>query len=220
MNKFHLIFFFFLNFISFGQSRGISLDFDNISFAKFDNNYTNLHGENIEIRNSKDSTYKITIIQSEKYRKAELLDLKNNIQVTFDLNFTFKKIEDLNKLKVKDSYDISKNESGNKDAYTEVTYEKDSIKNEFIVRSVLYVYTKKKKNNKKILKDFYYIFKTIANQKNYYNYYKSNFIKEFKIPLTENDVLVRFMNVTGDKINTELNYTETKEVEFNFKFYF
>ncbi|MFC4740550.1 hypothetical protein ACFO3U_11150 [Flavobacterium ponti] len=206
--------------MSFGQSEGISLDFDNMSFAKFDNSYTNFHGERIEIRNSKDSTYKITIIQSEKYKKAELFDFKNNIQVNFDLNFTFKKVEDLDRLKVKDSYYISNTESANKDVFTEVTYKKDSIKNEIIVRSVLYAYTNKKKNKKKILKDFYYIFNTIPNQKNYYNYYKSNFINEFKIPLTENDVLVRFMNVSGNKINTELNYTETKEVEFNFKFYF
>lgn len=220
MNRFFCVFFLFINFLSFSQKKGISLDFDNISFAKFDNIYTNFHGEKIEIRNSKDSTYKISIIQSDKYKKAELFDLKNNIQVNFDLNFNFKKIEDLNRLKVKESYDISGNKSGNKDAFTEVTYEKDSINNEIIVRSALYVYTNKKKNKKKILKDFYYIFKTITNQKNYYNYYKSNFINEFKIPLTENDVLVRFINVTGDRINTELNYTETKEVEFNFKFYF
>jgi hypothetical protein len=221
MNKFFFIFFFLLNLMSFGQSQGISLDFDNISFAKFYNHYTNFHGEMIEIRNSKDSTYRITIIQNEKYKKAELFDLKNNIEATFDLNFTFKKIEDLNRLKYKSSYAIYGNNYHDKrDTFTEVTYVKDSIENKITVRSALYVYTNRKKNKKKILKDGYYIFNTIPNQKNYYNYQKSNFINEFKIPLTENDVLVRFINVTGDKINTELNYTETKEVEFNFKFYF
>jgi hypothetical protein len=207
--------------MSFGQSEGISHDFDNISFAKFDNSFTNFHGEKIEIRNSKDSTYSISIIQNEKYRTAELSDLKNNIKVTFDLNFKFNKIEDLNRLKFKSSYAIyGNNFNKERDTFTEVTYEKDTIENKTTVRSALYVYTNRKKNKKKVLKDFYYIFNTIPNQKNYYNYQKSNFINEFKIPLTEDDVLVRFINVTGDKINTELNYTETKEVEFNFKFYF
>lgn len=207
--------------MSFGQKQGISLDFDNISFAKFDNSYTNFHGERIEIRNSKDSTYRITIIQSEKYKKAELFDLKNNIQVTFDLYFKFYKIEDLDRLKVSSSNEIYSNSHNKKrDTFFEVTYEKDTIENKTKIRYSLCVYTNKKKKKKKILKDSYYFFEEIPNQKNYYNYYKSNFINEFKIPLTENDVLVRFINVTGDKINTELNYTETKEVEFNFKFYF
>jgi hypothetical protein len=67
------------------------------------------------------------------------------------------------------------------------------------------------KDNIKV-KDFLYFFEKKPNIKNYYNNNKRLFTDKYFIPLSDDDVLVKFYNTHENKINTQLDFVNFNKI--------
>ena len=203
-----ILFFLLLNVSVFAQKKE-NYSFDRITSGKIKNTYIGSNGNFYLIENSTNGDYYIKIIQYKNGSKNAELFHKNKKRIHFDFDMKFSNLYDIQKLTTTkvDNFENYDFVSENLDS---ISFAKDSIKNELIVRSFSY---KKRRKKIDILKDFYYI------------YYKADELledKEFMNNLTSKDFdcylrsenLKRFLNVYNNKINVEIIYE--KSVKHNY----
>lgn len=197
--KFLLVFLFSQN-CFFGQE-STKYSFDTFLVGKINNTHIDDIGESFVIQNSSDISYILNIIQYDKGNKSAILfDEKNKKRIFFEFDFKFSKIQDIKRL-VKKNVDSFKNYRTKTDKKDSISYEKDTIKNELIVRSFNY-----KKNKINIFKDFIYIYSnadSLLLDDKFKSILKNN--NEF-LHNCYNKEIKKKLNITGNKIYVEVKY--------------
>lgn len=187
-----------LSILSFSQPK-IEYSFNSIQKGQIVNTNNNQKGKIFLIKNIKDTTYYLNIIQYDNDKMfSELVDFKNQKRIYFECNRKIEKIEDILHLKKSSSVTfIRKNTK--KTTQDSIAIEIDSIKNELILRHMIC-------NNNKILKDFIYIY---SNSDLITDIQKKSIVKDpnllYFIPN-----LKRFLNIKDNKIITEINYLKAE----------
>ena len=179
--------------------------FDSMTVYKYKSYTADFDGELIVLSNSKDTTLTFEIRQSKNHKSAELSDYKSTISYRFEQSFIFESIDNLTKFTSIDAVKTRHYKTKKKQRKKYCEYEKDTLKNQIIVNSY-YI-----KDNIKV-KDFLYFFEKKPNIKNYYNNDKRIFTDKYSIPLSNEDVLVKFYNTHENKINTQLEFVSFNKI--------
>jgi hypothetical protein len=179
--------------------------FDSMTVYKYKSYTADFDGELIVLSNSKDTTLTFEIRQSKDHKSAELSDFKNNISYRFEQSFIYESVDDLKKFTSTDAVKTRHYKTKKKQRKLYCEYEKDTLNNQIIVNSY-YI-----KDNIKV-KDFLYFFEKKPNIKNYYNNNKRLFTDKYFIPLSDDDVLVKFYNTHENKINTQLDFVNFNKI--------
>jgi hypothetical protein len=207
--KFLFVFLLFQNYF-FGQV-STKYSFDTFLVGKANNTFIGEVGETFVIQNSSDKSYILEIFQYKKgNNSAVLFDSKNLKRIYFEFDFKFSKIQDINKLVKKNvvTYKNVKEKSEFKDS---IYFEKDTLKNELIVRTFSYKVEKSKIN---VFKDFIYIYSnadSLLADKEFMILLKN--LDDFGLNC-KNKYIKNFLNIKGDKINFEINYVSFEQNKY------
>jgi hypothetical protein len=203
-----ILFFLLLNVSLYAQNKE-NYSFDRITSGKIKNTNIGSNGDFYLIENSTNSDYYLKIIQYKNGSKIAELFHKNTKRIHFDFDIKFSNLNDIQKL-ITTKVDYIENSNSVRKHLDSISFEKDSIKNELIVRSFSYEKRRKKID---ILKDFFYIFKD-ANEL----LEDKTFIENLKTinfnPYVRSDKLIRFVNVTDNKINSEIIYEKSVKYDY------
>ena len=203
-----ILFFLLLNVSLYAQNKE-NYSFDRITSGKIKNTNIGSNGDFYLIENSTNNDYYLEIIQYKNGNKIALLFHKNKKRIHFDFDVKFSSLNDIQKLTTTkvDNFENYHFVSENLDS---ISFAKDSIKNELIVRSFSY---KKRRKKIDILKDFYYIYsradKLLEDEEFMNNLNSKNFDCYIR---SEN--LKRFLNVYNNKINVEIIYEKLVKYDY------
>lgn len=212
MNKSLKVLFVFLFFQNcfFGQTN-TKYSFDTILVGKVNNTNIDDVGESFVIQNSSDESYILEIFQYNNGNNlAILFDSKNLKRIYFEFDFKFSKIQDINRL-VKKNVETYKNVEKKSDYKDSISFEKNTIKNELIVRTFHYNY---KKNKINIFKDFIYIYSNadiLLADKEFMTLLKN--FEDFGHNCNNKDIK-RFLNIQDNKIFFETNYISFDQYKY------
>lgn len=203
-----ILFFLLLN-VSLHAQNKENYSFDRITSGKIKNTNIGSNGDVFIIENSTNSDFYLEIIQYKNGRKLAELFHKNRKRIHFDFDMKFSNLNDIQKLTTTkvDNFENYHFVSENLDS---ISFAKDSIKNELIVRSFSY---KKRRKKIDILNDFYYMYSRadeLLEDKEFMNNLTN---KDFDCYLRSEN-LKRFLNVYNNKINVEIIYE--KSVKHNY----
>ncbi|MCF6130243.1 hypothetical protein L1S35_11210 [Flavobacterium sp. AS60] len=212
----YLFIFFLISNISSSQDK-FSYYFDSMTVQQISDYKNNFDDEFIFLRNSKDSTYSLTVRIGKIKKEASLIDDKKKWLVRFDIDFDYQQLEDLNKLTNNMLYtNFRPRRRGKvyKNFVEDFKFEKDTINNETIVHLKRF----KNKKKKKIIWDHYYFF---GKRNNVYDT-KKNSIKNYlnaKYNLDLNTFnLEKVYHLEDGKLAIKTEEIKQESIDFNFSF--
>lgn len=206
---------FLIHNISFSQDK-LSYYFDNMTVEQISDYKNNFDDKFIFLRNSKDSTYVLTVRIGKIKKEASLLDDRKKWLVRFDIDFDYQQIEDLNKLTNSMLYAGLQPHRNRvyKNFVEDFKFEKDTINNETIVHLKRF----KNKKRKKIISDHYYFF----GKKSYAFNIKKNPIKNYLIATYNLDLngfdLEKIYCLEDGKLASKTEDIFKESIDFNFSF--
>lgn len=195
----------------------MSYYFNHVTKTAYKNYGTNFDGSVISFTNQNDSTYILQIRSNTNKSEAEIIDYKNKLRITFDANFVYKNVEDLNKLSNTKLYTAVEFSKGKrfKNFREEFEFENDTVSNKKIVHLTQF----KNKTSKKIINEHYYFF---GKNKNVINTNKKALKKyltdKYKVAFEEDENLERILHLHDGKIVTDTEILHIMNIDFNFNF--
>ena len=207
----------FTTFFSFSQEKEFNYHFD--YFIKVS---VKLYGNKIIhngflFKNSKDSTYSLEIKFTDKDTVAQIFDYKKIDITKFEVDFVFKDIDDLSKLKSPILYTkvYPDNKKKYKNFHEEMEYENDTINNQILVHITQF----KNKKNKKIINEHYYYFTKKENIEpiEILNF-KNKLINKYKLQILENYNLEKTLCIIDGKISSEYLTHKIEKINYDFKY--
>lgn len=182
MKKIFLLFL-FLSIYSFSQEKEYNFYFDHYINIKSKNYGDNKFEESYQFKNSKDSTYLLELIYSNKDTLATIFDHKEIDIIKFEIDFKFKKTEDFSKLKNPILYSSVYRELISrkyKNFHEEMEFDNDTINKQILVHLTQFKNIKKKK----IINEHYYYFTLNKNIKPLvYSNFKKRIINKYNLEI-------------------------------------
>jgi hypothetical protein len=223
MKKIFLLFL-FISIHSFSQEKEYNFYFDHYINIKSKNYGDNRFEESYQFKNTKDSTYLLELKYSNKDTVARIFNHKEIDIIEFDIDFKFKKTEDLSKLKNPILYSSVYRElilRKYKNFHEEMEFENDTINKQILVHLTQY----KNKKKKKIINEYFYYFTLNKDIKPLiYSNFKKRLINKYNLEilndydlektlcLIDGKLSSEFLTQKIEKINYELNFTVIKEI--------
>jgi hypothetical protein len=210
-NLFKFLFVFLLSQNYFFGQINARYSFDTFLVGKINNTNIDDVGESFVIQNSSDKSYILEVTQYKKGNNlAVLFDSKNLKRIYFEFDFKFSKIQDINRL-IKKNIETYKDVEEKSEYKDSIYFEKDTLKNELIVRSFLYKEEKRKTN---VVLDFIYVYSNadiLLADKEFMNILKN--FKSFGLNC-KNKYIKKFLNINSDKIYVEINYVSFEQYKY------
>ncbi len=223
MKKIFLLFL-FISIHSFSQEKEYNFYFDHYINIKSKNYGDNRFEESYQFKNTKDSTYLLELKYSNKDTVARIFNHKEIDIIEFDIDFKFKKTEDLSKLENPILYSSVYRElilRKYKNFHEEMEFENDTINKQILVHLTQY----KNKKKKKIINEYFYYFTLNKDIKPLiYSNFKKRLINKYNLEilndydlektlcLIDGKLSSEFLTQKIEKINYELNFTVIKEI--------
>ena len=202
---------------AFSQEKKLSYYFDVVSETNSKQYNINLNSRDIYFRNTKDSTYALSLHQNKDSVYAILYDYKESILVNFNVDFVYNNENDLKKLNNVRLYRSVTFDRGRKykKHFEDFEYEKDTIKNQTLVHITQYKNSKKKK----IINEHYYYFtnKESISSLDKFNI-KDYLIKKYNLNEIKNQNLEKFICIVDGKKQSETEFFIIKKIDYTFSF--
>lgn len=212
-----LLLFFCTTTFLFSQNKEMSYYFDSCIEFDLKNYSTNLFARINYFRNTKDSTYSMSLFQKKDTIYASLYDRKKNILVKFNVDSKYSGVEDLKKFHNSRLYNYVGYTKGKKykNHVESFEYEYDSIKNQTLVHIIHY----KNSKRKKIINEHYYYFSTKENIISLdKNDVKNYIMKNHNIPEIQNQNLEKTICVVNGKKQSESETVKITKIDYTFSF--
>src|SRR5690554_749476 len=178
---------------------------------------TNIYRKSYVFRNSKDTDYILELFPDTQ--KASLMNYKKPSElIHFDYNFEYKEPQDLYKLTNPQLYTelFYHSPKRYKTKVEEVSYIKDSVANQVILRLKIF----KNKKKKKIVRDLYYYFSESEPPPDSEDPspFVQRMISDYNMFFLKNLKLTKTVQIFEDNKKVEIDFFESKAIDFVFSF--
>ncbi|WP_191860140.1 hypothetical protein [Hanstruepera ponticola] len=191
--------------------------FDVVTISNTKNYSNGFMGKTILFQNQKDSTYSLYMRINNSMREVRLSDRKEKNSISFDMNFEYKSVEDLNKLNNSKLYTVvNYGKSKNYKNYVEeFEFETDSINH----KTIIHLTSFKNSKRKKIISEHYYFFGLNDNYDiNSPNSIKNYVSETYNLKIADHKHLEKIIHLEDGKISYESNNIIIDLIDFNFEF--
>ena len=212
-----LILIFYTNTFLYSQNKEMSYYFDSCTEYNQNQYDIKLYSKINHFRNTKDSTYSMSIFQKKDSVYASLYDHNKNILVNFSVDFKYNNVNDfekLNNIRLFQNVAYSKGKKYKK--YIEdFEYENDSVNNQTLVHLTQY----KNSKRKKIINEHYYYFSNKDNIKSIEkNNMKDYLIRKYNLLEIKNKNLEKSICVVDGKKQSENEILKITKIDYTFSF--
>ena len=211
------IFIFCSNTFLFSQNEEMSYYFDSCTEYNHNQYDLKLYSKTIHFRNTKDSTYSMSLFQKKDTAYAILSDHKKSVIVNFNVDFKYNNVNDIKKLNNIRLYQNVAYSKGKKykNYIEDFEYEIDSINNQTLVHLTQY----KNNKRKKIINEHYYYFSNKENIKSLdKNNMKDYLLNKYNLLEIKNQNIEKTICVVDGKKQSENEILKVTKIDYTFSF--